>query len=90
ANFLEPAPIIYKNLKIKLQQTIDELTALDYMPAGRKQSAQDLLALCAKLEEIGRKIQNTNFVSAQDSRYLGTIDTELDKFPAPLPAVLHL
>ena len=90
SNYLEPAPNLFKSVRLKLQQMVDDLASIDYLPAQKKQSAQDLISLCQKLEEISRKEVTNNFVSAQDSRFLGDIDQVLDNFPAPTQGVFHI
>jgi hypothetical protein len=90
ANYLEPALPLYKNLRISLQQNLDNLKAIDYLPTKRIQSAQNLIALCQKFEEIAKKELSNNFVSQQDSQFLGGIDLELAKLPTPTASVLHL
>lgn len=89
-NFLEPSPLIYKSLRLKMQQTLDDLSSIDYLPAESKKSAQELINLCQRLEEISRKEISNNQVAREDSKFLGTIDEQLDKFPAPMEAVWHL
>jgi hypothetical protein len=89
-NFLEPSPLIYKSLRLKMQQTLDDLSSIDYLPAESKKLAQELINLCQRLEEISRKEISNNQVAREDSKFLGTIDEQLDKFPAPMEAVWHL
>ena len=89
-NYLDPSIFIYKNLRLKMQQTLDDLNSIDYLPAESKKMAQDYISLCLKLEEIAKKEISNHQVSREDSRWLGNIDEQLDKFPAPTEAVWHL
>jgi hypothetical protein len=89
-NYLEPVPTLFKNLRVKMQQTLDDLSSVDYLPAESKKSAQDFINLCLKLEEISKKELFNNQIAREDSRWLANIDEYLDKFPAPLAAVWHL
>jgi hypothetical protein len=89
-NYLDPSVFIYKNLRLKMQQTLNDLNSIEYLPAESKKMAQDYINLCLKLEEIAKKEISNNQISREDSRYLGTIDEQLDKFPAPTEAVWHL
>jgi hypothetical protein len=89
-NYLDPSIFIYKNLRLKMTQTLDDLNSIDYLPAESKKMAQDYINLCLKLEEIAKKEISNNQVSREDSRWLGNIDEQLDKFPAPTEAVWHL
>jgi Protein of unknown function (DUF3160) len=89
-NYLDPSIFIYKNLRLKMQQTLDDLNSIDYLPAESKKMAQDFIYLCQKLEEIAKKEVSNNQIAREDSRFLGAIDEQLDKFPAPTEAVWHL
>lgn len=90
ANYLEPAPALYKSLHTKMQQTLDDLNSLEYLPARYKNSSQNMIVLCKHLEEIARKELSNNFVPSQDSKFLGAIDMELDKFPCATQGSMHL
>jgi hypothetical protein len=90
ANYLEPAPVLYKSIHTKMQQTLDELNSLEYLPARYKATSENMITLSKHLEDIARKELSNNFVSPPDSRFLSSIDQELDRFPCATQGTMHL
>ncbi len=90
AQYLEPAPTMYKSIRTSMQQAIDELNALDCFPAKYKQPCQELVDLCQRFESIALREINSLYASPADARFLGNIDQVLDKISSPVAGTLHL
>ncbi len=90
AHYLEPAPALYKSIRIRLQQTVDELKTLGYFPSRYTKDVETLSALCQRFESIAQKEISNLYVSPADTRFLGAIDQELDKLSPPLAGTLYL
>jgi hypothetical protein len=90
AQYLEPAPTMYKAIRTGIQQTVDELNALGYFPAKYKQPCQDLTDLCQRFESIALREVSNLYVSPVDARYLANIDQTMEKISPPVAGTVHL
>jgi hypothetical protein len=89
-HYLEPAPTLYRSLREKMQQMVNDLNAINFLPAKYKDATDTLLSLCLKFEDISRKEISNQYLSPQDAHFLSAIDEVLDKMYSRLPATIHL
>ncbi|MDR3615691.1 MAG: DUF3160 domain-containing protein [Candidatus Obscuribacterales bacterium] len=90
AHYLEPAPQMYKAMRLSMQQQIDDLSAIGYFPEKYRQQAVTFTELCQRLETIAEKEVTNQYVSPPDAHYLGDIDTVLEKISSPVASTLFL
>ena len=90
AQYLEPAPTMYKAIRTDLQQTMDDLNALGYFPAKYKQSCQDLTEMCQRFESIALKEISNVYVSPADAKYLANIDQVMERISPPVAGTVHM
>jgi hypothetical protein len=89
-HYLEPAPQMYKALRLSMQQQIDDLSAIGYFPEKYRAQALIFTELCQRLETIAEKEISNQYVSPADAHFLGDIDTVLEKISPPVASTLFL
>jgi hypothetical protein len=90
AHYLDPAPQMYKAMRLSMQQQIDDLSAIGYFPEKYRQKALIFTELCQRLETIAEKEISNQYVSPPDAHFLADIDTVLEKISPPLASTLFL
>ncbi|MBS1955340.1 MAG: DUF3160 domain-containing protein [Cyanobacteria bacterium SZAS-4] len=89
-HYVEPAPEVFRNMRIEIQRLENQMTGLGYPPKKYDARIQELVKLLQRLETIATREINGGSPLPADAAFLGQIDTVLDNFSPPTAGTLFL